>query len=157
MAKTTNDNEPFGVSDVMNYPDLNSNYIFIAVPSTSYRDFEIDMMTMPFKKRKNYKGIIVTCKGIKTKVKWTGYCFMNYIPSVQHWAIVVSDQVLINKVRSIKEKLLLEPTLYNLCIANNKSHLINYVGEKIVSNKTGNSTGKARKVIATKHKITRNA
>ena len=153
---TTNDNKIFGISDIMNYPDLNSNTKFVVVPLDSYRDYEINMMVLPFKKRKNYKGTMINCNGTQTRVKWTGNCFMAYVAG-EGFVEVISDDTLIKKLYSIEEKLLLAPTLYKLYISNNKSHLSNYVGKKIVSNHTGNSTGKARKVIATKHKITRRA
>ena len=154
---TTHNNKPFGVSGIMNYPDLDSDTIYMVTPASSYHDFENALMRLPFKKRKNYKGIMITCKGVKTKVKWTGKCFMVYVPNTRGWAVVVSDETLINKICSIKEKLVLYHTIYEMCVNNDKTFVTNYVDSKIVSNHTGNSTGKARKVVATKNRITRKA
>ena len=154
MALTTN-NQPFRINDVMNYPDMDSDKIYMVIPLDSYHDFENKLMRMPFKKRKNYKGIMITCNGSRAKVKWTGNCFMVYEPNNRVWAVVVSDETVIKKVYSIKEKIGLSRTLYNMCIKNDKTFVTNIVDSQIVYNHTGNSTGKARKIIATKNKITR--
>ena len=116
-------------------------------------DYALQMgivMAMKPSKRKNYKDRFVDQYGVMTRIRFQNNKLVKYDPELKKFIeLIPYSKYISGKKNKTSNDIFME----KLIIKNGLNHF-DAVREHIAFSHTGNSTGRARKVIATKNKTT---